>query len=217
MSNNIKLYIFDFDGTIADTMPHIVNCVLKIINKFNLKPLSKDDVEKYSGAVLADALKHLGATDEQLPEIKKYYADIFFDDVSDIYLYDNFADTIKSLKDKGCLLAVASNRGRNTMIPLLESLGILSYFDKIVCESDVENKKPNPDMVNLILKELDVSENDTMVLGDTGFDILMSKNANCKACYVCHDEKAKDDVLKLNPDYVIYNFSELKNNNLRHL
>ena len=121
MSNNFKLYIFDFDGTIADTMPHIVNCVLKIIQKFNLKPLSKEDVEKYSGAVLADALKHLGATDEQLPEIKKYYADIFFDDVSDIYLYDNFLDIIKALKDNGCLLAVASNRGRNTMIPLLKS------------------------------------------------------------------------------------------------
>ena len=38
-------------------MPHIVNCVLKIIEKFNLNSLSKEDVEKYSGAVLADALK----------------------------------------------------------------------------------------------------------------------------------------------------------------
>lgn len=215
MSNNFKLYIFDFDGTIADTMPHIVNCVLKIIQKFNLKPLSKEDVEKYSGAVLADALKHLGATDEQLPEIKKYYADIFFDDVSDIYLYDNFIDIIKALKDNGCLLAVASNRGRNTMIPLLKSLGIESYFDKIVCESDVENKKPNPDMINLILEELNISKEDTLVLGDTEFDIMMSNNANCKSCYVCHEGKAKEDVLQLKPDYVIYSFNELKNDNLK--
>ena len=216
MSNNFKLYIFDFDGTIADTMPHIVNCVLKIIQKFNLKPLSQEDVEKYSGAVLADALKHLGATDEQLPEIKKYYADIFFDDVSDIYLYDNFLDIIKALKDNGCLIAVASNRGRNTMIPLLKSLGIESCFDKIVCESDVENKKPNPDMINLILEELNISREDTLVLGDTAFDILMSKNANCKSCYVCHEEKAKDDVLKINPDYVIYNFLKLTDTILKH-
>lgn len=215
MSNNFKLYIFDFDGTIADTMPHIVNCVLKIIQKFNLKPLSQEDVEKYSGAVLADALKHLGATDEQLPEIKKYYADIFFDDVSDIYLYDNFLDIIKALKDNGCLLAVASNRGRNTMIPLLKSLGIESCFDKIVCESDVENKKPNPDMINLILEELNISKEDTLVLGDTEFDIMMSNNANCKSCYVCHEGKAKEDVLQLKPDYVIYSFNELKNDNLK--
>lgn len=215
MSKNFKLYIFDFDGTIADTIPHIVNCILKCIDKFNLKKLSYDNVEKYNGAVLADALKHLGATDEQLPEIKKYYADIFFDDVSDIHLYDNFLDTIKSLKDNGCLLAVASNRGRNTMIPLLESLGILSYFDKIVCESDVENKKPNPDMINLILEELNIDREDTLVLGDTAFDILMSNNAYCKSCYVCHEEKAKEDILELKPDYIIYNFNELKNDNLK--
>lgn len=196
-------------------MPHIVNCVLKIIQKFNLKSLSQEDVEKYSGAVLADALKHLGATDEQLPEIKKYYADIFFDDVSDIYLYDNFLDIIKALKDNGCLLAVASNRGRNTMIPLLKSLGIESCFDKIVCESDVENKKPNPDMINLILEELNISKEDTLVLGDTEFDIMMSNNANCKSCYVCHEGKAKEDVLQLKPDYVIYSFNELKNDNLK--
>ena len=77
MSNNFKLYIFDFDGTMADTMPHIVNCILRIIKKFNLKPLSQEDVEKYSGAVLADALKHLGATDEQY-RILKSIMQIFF-------------------------------------------------------------------------------------------------------------------------------------------
>ena len=38
----------------------------------------------------------------------------------------------------------------------------------------------------------------------------MSNNANCKSCYVCHEEKVKEDVLELKPDYIIYNFSELK-------
>ena len=114
------------------------------------------------------------------------------------------------MKKKGCLLAIASNRGRNTIIPLLEFLGILSYFDKIVCESDVENKKPNPDMINIILEDLNINREDTLVLGDTKFDVLMSNNANCKSCYVCHEQKAAKEVLELNPNFVIHNFNELK-------
>ena len=71
-------------------------------------------------------------------------------------------------------------------------------------------------MVNLILEELNVSREDTLILGDTGFDIMMSNNANCKSCYVCHDEKSKEDVLKLKPNYVIYNFLELTDKISKH-
>ena len=211
MLNETKLYIFDFDGTIANTVPHIINCLLKCVKNFHLKPVSYEDIEKYNGSVLANVLKELGASEEQLPEIKKYYTEIFLDDLSDIYLYDNVLETLKSLKEQGYLLAIASNRGRNTMIPLLDSLGIHSYFDEIVCESDVENKKPSPDMVNRILDRLKVNKEDTLILGDTRFDIIMSNNANCKSCYVCHEEKASEEVLRLNPDLVIYNFKELIN------
>ena len=118
---------------------------------------------------------------------------------------------MKDLKQKGYTLAVATNRGRETIIPLLKSLGIISEFEIIISESDVENKKPNPDMINLILNKLNYSENETLVLGDTKFDILMSQNANCKSCYVCYDTKLDNDIVKLNPDFTIHNFKELNN------
>lgn len=212
-NKNIKLLIFDFDGTLANTVPHIINCIIKCIDKFGLRKFSYEDIEKFNGAVLGNVLKELGASDDQLLEIKEYYTSIFFDDISDIYIYDNVLETLKELKQRGYTLAVASNRGRNTMIPLLESLGIIQYFDTIVGESDVENKKPSADMVELILKELNCAKDETLVLGDTRFDVLMSKNADCKSCYVCHDEKTNEDVLALNPDFVIYNFSELLEKN----
>ncbi len=211
MDDSIKLLIFDFDGTLANTVPHIVNCIIKCTEKYNLTKISYDEAEKYKGTIFEHAIKELGATDEQLPEIKKYYHDIFFDDISDIKLYDNTLSTLKELKEKGYAMAIASNRGRNTMNTLLKALGIDSFFEMIVCSGDVENKKPCPDMIELILKELHYSNDETLVLGDTKYDILMGYNANCKACYVCHDEKPNDDILKLNPDIIIYNFKELVN------
>ena len=209
MYKNIKLLIFDFDGTLANTIPHIVNCILKCIEKFNLKKLSREDVLKYNGAVLADALKGLGATEEQLPEIKKYYTDIFMEDITDIYLYDNVKSTLENLKEKGYILTLASNRGRNTMIPLLEFLEIEDLFERIICESDVERKKPEPEMVEILLKETECTPEETLVIGDTQFDIIMGKNANSKTCLISYDGNIDEKTMNLHPDKIIYNLSEL--------
>ncbi|MBQ9013289.1 MAG: HAD family hydrolase [Bacilli bacterium] len=209
MNNNIKLLVFDFDGTLANTVPHIVNCVLKCIEKFNLKKLTKEDVQKYNGAVLADAMKHLGATDEQLPEIKKYYADIFLEDMSDISMYDGVKETLLKLKQDGYILTLASNRGRNTVEPLLKYLDIDTIFTRVICENDVENKKPSPDMVEIIMEEKGCNKNETLVIGDTKFDILMGKSAGCITCLISYDETIDSSILELKPDLIINNFRDL--------
>ena len=209
MEKDIKLLIFDFDGTLADTTAHILNCIKKCIDKFNLRKLSDEDLAMYSGATLMETMLELGATEEQLPEIKSYYTSIFFEDVSDIHLYENVSQVLIELKDNGYVLAVATNRRRKMIPALLDLLGISPVFSKIVCETDVDNKKPSADMVELILKELNYSKDETLVLGDTKYDILMSKNANCKSCYVCHSIETDDNVIGLHPDIVIHDFQEL--------
>ena len=209
MNKNTKLFIFDFDGTLADTVPHIINCTLKCIEKFNLKKLTKEDILRFNGAVLADVMKMLGATDDDLPKIKKYYADSFLEDMSDIYLYDGVEETLLKLKEKGYILTLASNRGRNTVEPLLKYLGIENLFEKVVCESDVENKKPNPDMVEYLLKETGHNKNEAIVIGDTKFDVLMGKTAGCKTCLVSYTKNVDDSILELNPDFIIYNFKKI--------
>ena len=91
----MKLLILDFDGTLADTVPHVINCIMKCIKKFNLKDLEYDDILRFNGAVLKDVLISLGAKEEQLSEIKEYYSKIFLEDLSDIKLYPRVYETLK--------------------------------------------------------------------------------------------------------------------------
>lgn len=207
----MKLLVLDFDGTLADTVPHVINCILKCIEKFDLRKLSYDDVLKFNGAVLQDVLLELGATKEMLPEIKKYYSEIFLTDLSDIVLYPNVYETLVQLKNKGIKLTIATNRGRNTMIPLLKHLNLENLIDFVICESDVKNKKPNPDMVEKIKSEYGVSSEDILIVGDTKFDILMGKNCNSSTCIVYYEEKPNNNLIENNPDYLIGDFSELIN------
>lgn len=214
MIENIKLLIFDFDGTLADTNSHILKCIKKCIFRFNLKKFSDKELSLFSGATLNAALQELGATEEQLSEIKDFYTRVFFEDVSDIHLYSNVIPVLCELKRRGYALTIATNRRRQMIISLLELLGINTLFEKIVCETDVKNKKPSADMVEVILEELNFSTDETLVLGDTKYDILMGQNANCKSCYVCHSKEVDESVIGLCPDIVVHDFQELMANKI---
>ncbi len=203
----MKLLILDFDGTLADTVPHVINCIMKCIKKFNLKELEYDDILRFNGAVLKDVLISLGAKKEQLLEIKEYYSKIFLEDLSDIKLYQHVYETLKELKGN-IKISIATNRARNTLIPLLKYLNIEDFIDYIVCENDVKNKKPNPDMVNMIKEKFIISD-EILVVGDTDFDVIMGRNANCKTCGVYYDEMPSDKLLDSKPEYLINDFSKL--------
>ena len=204
----MKLLILDFDGTLANTVPHVINCIQKCIKKFGLKEMTYDDILKFNGAVLGDVMISLGAKKEQLLEIKQYYCKIFLEDLSDIELYSKVYDTLKELKEN-VIITMATNRGRNTLIPLLEFLGIDQLIEYVICESDVENKKPYPDMVDKIKEIYNISDEDILVVGDTKFDIMMGKNANCKTCGIYYEQENLHLLAENNPNYLIDDFSKL--------
>lgn len=204
----MKLLILDFDGTLADTVPHVINCIMKCIKKFNLKELEYDDILRFNGAVLKDVLISLGAKKEQLLEIKEYYSKIFLEDLSDIKLYPHVYETLKELKGN-IKISIATNRARNTLIPLLKYLNIYDFIDFIVCENDVKNKKPSTDMVDMIKNEFKISENEILVIGDTNLDVIMGKNSNCKTCGIYYDEMPSIKLVESNPEYLINDISKL--------
>ena len=204
----VDLVVFDFDGTLANTANHIINCIRKCTKRFNLRELTDEDIERLNGSVLADSLIALGATPEMIPEIKDYYRQIFMEDLSDIVLYDGVIETLESMRQSGVKLAIASNRGRNTLITLLSGLGIIGFFDQIVCESDVHSKKPNPEMVDIIIGETGIPRDRVMVVGDTNFDVEMGVNAGCKTCLVVFPENPKVIIMET-PDYIASRFGEI--------
>lgn len=204
-----KLIIFDFDGTLSDTLPHILSCGQKVINHFKLRQPTMEEINAMNGGVFADVMLALGAKEEQLDDMKKFYKKVFLDDLSDIKLYDGVYDTLSNLKELGFKLAVATNRGRNILIPLLEHLKILNFFDAVVAESDVKNKKPNPEMVDLVLDKLKINKIETLIVGDSKYDVLLGKNSGVKTCIISYQgNKFSGDII---PDYNVFKFNDITN------
>ena len=70
-----KLLIFDFDGTLGDTFIHIYNTFKRCIVKYELNDISVEEFLKINGSSLIDILKILGASDDKIKEIIKFYED----------------------------------------------------------------------------------------------------------------------------------------------
>lgn len=206
---NKKLLIFDFDGTLGNTFMHIYNTFKRCINKYDLNDISVEDFLKINGSSLVEILKILGASDDIIDEIRLFYRSSFLDDISDIILYDNVKETLIELKNRGYLLAIATNRDSNSLSYMLKEFGMDDLFDTYVCIDQVGNGKPDPEMINVILDKFDVDCKEVIMIGDTNFDILLGQNAKVSTCYACHTKEEDKKVMECNPDYVIYNFREI--------
>jgi len=97
---------------------------------------------------------------------------------NELILYNGIKALLVSLKEKGYLLAVATNAYRQSTIESLTHLGIYGLFDSISCYDDVPTGKPNPDMLYKVLDEVKCSVEEAIFIGDGPRDEMAAKNAN---------------------------------------
>lgn len=208
----MRTIILDFDGTVADTSVAILATVKSTLEHFNLPTPDEQAIRQVIGLPLRDTFtKAANLTDESLIQACITYYRSGFNDVckNTILLYPGVKETLAKLRHAGLLITIASSRGKDSLLTLLDTLDIKEYMDIIIGEQDVALTKPAPDMVNLILRQTDTIKEEALVVGDTVFDIMMGKSAGVKTCGVTYGNHTKERLLTSNPDYLVDNFSEL--------
>ena len=118
-------------------------------------------------------------------------------------------ETLNRLNEKGIVCTIATSRGRNSLLGFLESMNIAKYFSYLLAAEDTTLHKPNAEPVKKTLNELSYNAQDTLVVGDMPFDILMGKNAGVYTCGVTYGVSSKNNLLDAGADWVIDDISEL--------
>ena len=168
-----KAIIFDMDGTLVDSSTTIVNAINHVRKNLNLIEMERELIlNKVNDP-------HLNPAEffYEVPSFTKQHESLFAGYYTDhheeeLELYDGIEQLLKNLKAKGYLLAVATNAYRGSTLESLSHLKVLEYFDSIACYDDVHKGKPSPDMLEKNLKDLNISAENSLFIGDSERDLL---------------------------------------------
>lgn len=196
-----RLLVFDWDGTLMDSEARIVSCLSMTLADLALPPLGRDTLLNVIGLGLPEAVAVL------LPEadaalirrfIDRYRYHFLSDHHAAATLFPGAMEMLTSLDRQGYLLAVATGKGRRGLDRSLEDTGCRSLFDLTRC-ADETASKPDPRMLLEIMDVLDVSPADTLMIGDTVYDLQMARNAGTSSLAVSYGVHARERLQACDP------------------
>lgn len=208
---NIDTVLFDFDGTVMNTNNVIINSWQHTFRTLENREEKTENIIKTFGEPLEVTMR-------------KFFPEVPVEESIEIYRsyhYDNFGklitvfpgmkELIQTLDEREYNLGLVTSRLKKTTMQGLEAYGLLPYFQAIVTADDTSAHKPDPEPVNIALKKLDALPENSIMLGDTMFDILCAKNAGVRSVLVDWSVAVSPEERKGNdrPDYIIKKAEEL--------
>ena len=200
MSKRFELLIFDWDGTLMDSTAIIVASLQAACGDLGL-PIPSDERAHYIiGLGLHDAMAHVlpGVDPATYPNVAKRYGEHFRQREPATPLFAGAAETLRTLRDEGYLLAVATGKSRRGLDQALEKTGLKAVFHATRC-GDESDSKPHPGMLNDLIDLLGASPAATLMIGDTTHDLQMAINAGVAGVAAAYGAHPREQLLALNP------------------
>ena len=186
------LLVFDWDGTVMDSIERIVASLRAACDDLGWEPRTTLALRDVIGLGLREAALRLypqiKAADYQR-FVERYRYHFMVADPTPSELFPGAADTLRELRRQGYLLAVATGKGRQGLNKVLDETGLTTLFHSTRC-ADETTSKPHPQMLLEIMQELAVPAAATLMIGDTEYDMEMASNAGTPALavdYGVHD------------------------------
>ena len=208
----IKLIIFDLDGTLIDSKVDIANGVNFTLRELNLKEVPDELIYTYVGngvePLIRRAVESAGGNGigNALDIFRAYYLEHLLDNT---VLYPNVMTVIKNLS--GIKKAVVSNKSERFVKKILSELDIAKYFEIALGGDSLKNKKPHPDTINLVMERVGASPKKTLIVGDSAVDIECGKRAGTYTCGVTYGYRDRRELIEAGADWIIDDMGELMN------
>ena len=209
--SRIKLIIFDWDGTLMDSVDKIVGSMQAASRDAGITIPSDQEVKEIIGLGLKEAIQQLfpqenDAMHENITEqYRQHY--LFLSDIK-TELFVGAYDTLTQLKEGGYVLAVATGKARRGLDRVLGDTDVGQFFDITRC-SDETQSKPHPQMLHEIMDSLAIPAQETLMVGDTEFDLKMANAAGVDSLAVTYGVHNRERLLSHNPVACIDDIREI--------
>ena len=211
-----KLFIFDLDGTLLDTVLDLANSCNHVLAAAGYPTHLEDAYYRFVGngiaKLISRALPPESATEENveklLPAFRAYYNKHMADYTKP---YHGITELLESLQIKGVEIAVASNKYQEATEKLVKKYFPNIRFNSILGQRENIPVKPDPAIVNDIKKAAEIeSTKDIIYIGDSLVDLQTAKNSNVEFAAVTWGFCSRTELIKNSPQYIADNIEELR-------
>ncbi len=193
--------IFDWDGTLSDSKTKIVGCLRDTLDALEVPSGDDDELARVIGLSLDDVGRALiPNADASMVEAftARYREQWFASGPPSSPLFAGVAQTLGALRARGVPLAVATGKNRAGLDRELSATGVEATF-VATRTADETRSKPDPQMLYELLDEVGVAAEQTVLVGDSHWDLQMASAAGVRAIAVSYGAQPIERLLRYDP------------------
>ena len=204
MNQRYDLLIFDWDGTLFDSIGWIVDCLRHAADCCGLEIPSEHQARSVIGLSLQQAMQQLypGSSEAQAQALARHYRTFYHTQSSDLGVFAQVPEVLSTLREQGYQLAVATGKARSGLDPALAQTRLDGLFHATRCACETASK-PDPRMVFEILDELGMAAERTLLIGDSLHDLRMGHRAGVDVLAVTCGANTHAELAELHPQAII--------------
>ncbi|MEH7384823.1 HAD family hydrolase [Bacillus sp. JJ1521] len=204
----MKAIIFDFDGTLADTLPVCFYAFQAVFKEFDNFEVTSDEIKAMFGPSETGIIRE-NLMDSNHDKAFELYYEKYSEKHQDLVLKnEEINDLLLLLKREGYKLGIVTGKASRSLLISLDYLNMNNLFDVIITGDDVTIPKPHPEGLNKALSQLKIKNTDAIFLGDSDADILAGKQANVYTIGVQWLPNYQTIKFSVQPDQMLSNVQE---------
>ena len=207
---NIKLVIFDLDGTLMNAYPAVYRSVNYALARFGHPSIGHAIIKRTVGLGDRHLLRSFIGEADLDAALKVYRRHHALSLRKDTKLLPGSLRLLRYLRSQGLKIAVASNRPTKFSLIAIKHLKIRKFFDHILCGDKVDHPKPAPDILLAILKKFSLKPSQALYVGDMAIDVRTGRRARVKTVAVTTGSNTAAELAALKPYSVVKSISGVK-------
>jgi len=207
---NYDVVLYDFDGTLVDTVPMILECFHTAFLEVTGKKEDEAFLLSTIGLPLAFAFEGCGdpLTRQMLYEAyQKENARLL---PTSVRIFDGIKDGLEALRTMGVRQGIVTSKKRETALYTMRQFGLEEFFEILVTREDTEIHKPDPEPLFLALRKMGIQDfSRVLYVGDSVHDLRCAVNAGIDAAAVSWTYMPKSDLAAEKPKYWLSRLTDL--------
>lgn len=201
-----KVIIFDFDGTIADTVDALVSIANSLAEKFSYIPITQEELALLRNLNSREIIKYSGISVLKIPFLVKKVKSELKSKIKELKPILGIKEALVLLNNKGYRLGIITSNSQDNVTDFLKANDLDSLFDFVYSGVTIFGKTT---IINNVLKQKQIKPQEVIYVGDETRDVEASKKANIKVIAVTWGFNSQEVLAKQNPDFLIHEPHEL--------